>query len=40
MQFAVLFSQIDEEMREEVALQIQQLLGLFDKALSLQESGH
>lgn len=40
MQFAVLFSQIDEEMREEVALQIQQLLGLFDKALSLQESGN
>lgn len=38
MQFAVLFSQVDEEMREEVARHIQQLLALFDKALSLQES--
>ncbi|WP_269450087.1 hypothetical protein [Arthrobacter sp. U41] len=38
MHLAVLFSQIDEEMREEVARHIQQLLGLFDKALSLQES--
>jgi hypothetical protein len=38
MQFAVLFSQVDEEMREEVARHIQQLLGLFDKALSLRES--
>jgi hypothetical protein len=40
MQFAVLFSQVDEEMREEVAQHIQQLLGLFDKALSLQDSAN
>lgn len=38
MQFSVLFSQLDEKMQGEAARHIQQLLGLFDKALSLQHS--
>ena len=38
MQFSVLLSQLDEEMRGEAAQHIQQLLGLFEKALSLQHS--
>jgi hypothetical protein len=38
MQFAVLFSQLEEGMKEEAAGLIQQLLRLFEKALSLQDS--
>ena len=35
IQFSVLFSQLDEELKEEAAQHIQQLLGLLEKALSL-----
>lgn len=38
VQFSVLFSQLDEDMRNEAARHIQQLLELLDKALSLQYS--